>query len=70
MCTDRVAPLPASETPLTPPHVRAPEAIPHVPLHPDEGLSKLQLRPELVGNVSLSLTPVAVPAPEFVTVIV
>jgi hypothetical protein len=70
MCTDRVAPLPASETPLTPPQERVPEVIPHVPPQPSEGLSKLQLSPELVGSVSLNFTTVAVPAPEFVTVMV
>jgi hypothetical protein len=50
--------------------VRTPAEIPQVPPQPLEGLSKPQLRPAVVGSVSLSFTPVAIPAPEFVTVIV
>jgi hypothetical protein len=70
MWTDKEVPPPASETPLPPPQVRTPKAIAQVPPQPAEGLSKLQLRPALVGSVSDSFTPVAVPAPLFVTVIV
>jgi hypothetical protein len=68
--TDREAPPPASETPLTPPQERTPEEIVQVPPQPADGLSELQFNPVFVGSVSDSLTAVAVPAPEFVTVMV
>src|SRR5438093_1463916 len=64
MCTDNEEPG-ARETPLAPPQVSTPVLIAQVPSHPADGglvvVSMLQFNPALVGKVSLSLTPVAVP---------
>ena len=70
MCTDREAPE-ASETPLAPPQLSTggtAALIAHEP-QPADALSKLQV-PVLVGNVSDSFTPAAVPGPLLWTVIV
>src|SRR5205814_8970306 len=57
-------------TPFTPPHVRVPPAIAHVPAHPVPWLAIVQFRPVFVGSGSLRLTPYASPVPLLYTVTV
>src|SRR5579864_4262201 len=69
MCTVKDAPE-ANETPLPPPQVRTPAPLmPQEPPQPADGLSKPHV-PVLVGSVSESFTPAAVPGPLLWTVIV